>query len=122
MNKSDLKRINKAAMAKMQECVSELKKQLPGKTVLEKSRILAKKSQLELQVNAALMTDAHLQAGEVVVDLKEEDITALDEIAQKIDAKIVSGLKLDALLQMIPEVIEASNDVSTIIGQHTAAA
>ncbi len=122
MNKSDLKRINKAAIAKMQDCVSELKKQIPGKTVLEKSRIIARKSQLELQINAALMTDAHLQAGEVIVDLNEEAVAALDEIAQRIDTKIVKGLKLDALLQTIPELIEASGDLSTIVGQHTASA
>jgi hypothetical protein len=106
---------NSKAIAKMEECVRALKSKLPGQSLPAKARINSRIRDLQTQITKSRVINAHLTAGGVIVEMDHEKLDELADLEAQLATFIVEDAELNAVLAMIPEVINSAKKIGDII-------
>lgn len=117
----DLRTINGEAIENMEQAVTEINKLMPASSLNDEARLIARRANLHAQINSQALIQAHLRASEVVVDFDPADEKDLDKLNDTMDKYIVSGLKINAMLTLVPKMIDTAIGIGSSITGHTAA-
>ncbi len=63
-----------------------------------------------------------MKASQIAVEFTAPQTNELDNLETKLDGFIISGLKVNAMLNLIPKVIDTASKIGTRISSHTAMA
>lgn len=75
----------------------------PDTSLDDESRLIARRASLHAQINNQSLIQAHLKASKIIVDFDPNDARGLDELDTEMDGFIVSGLKISAMLTLVPK-------------------
>jgi hypothetical protein len=115
----DLKTINNDVIDKMQQAVDAINAMMPNSDLDDEARLIARRASLHAQINNQALIQAHLKASEVIVPFDPSDENALDALNDKMDAFIVSGLKVNAMLTLVPKIIDTAIGIGNSTTGHT---
>ena len=106
--------------------LESLKKQLidmmAGQLSGVKFQIMASISDIDIRIRALKFTQIHLDTATIGVEFADADIKKLNDLGAKLDASIVAGAQLNAVLNSLPAVLKAAVNISGIIDGHITSA
>ncbi len=117
----NLRNINSDAIDKMESVVAEIDDMMddPDITLTDESRLIARRAALQAQINNQKLVQAHLKAAAVVVTFSATDEQELDQLADKMDKFIIQGLKVNAMLGLVQDVLDTSLAIGNSVSSHT---
>ena len=117
----DLQTSNGDAIDKMNEAVNAIEAMMgdPDISLDDESRLIARRASLHAQINNQSLIQAHLKASKIIVDFDPSDEQGLDALDAKMDGFILSGLKINAMLTLVPKVIDTAIGIGNAITTHT---
>ena len=117
----DLRTINSDAIDQMEKTVVEIDNLLddPSINLTDESRLISRRATLQAQINNQKLVQAHLRAAAVVVDFSASDEQNLDQLADKMDKFIIQGLKVNAMLGVVQDVIDTAISIGNSVNSHT---
>jgi hypothetical protein len=124
MDIDDLRRLNGKALDELNAAVATINGMLtdPDLGLDDEARLLARRGALFTQITTQSLVQGHLKASKLVVEFKPAELKDFEKLEEKLDAAILSGIKLNAMLSLVPKLVDAASDVATAITSHTAAA
>jgi len=116
----DLRDLNTEATDKMKETVDEIDTQLddPSISLADESRLISRRGTLQAQINSQMLIQAHLKASSIIVDFTDKQEADLDKLNEKMDQLIISGLTINALLNLVPKVVDTAISIGNTISGH----
>jgi hypothetical protein len=117
----DLRTINSDAIDQMEKTVEEVDNLLddPNINLTDESRLISRRATLQAQINNQKLIQAHLRAGAVIVDFSASDDQNLDQLADKMDKFIIQGLKINAMLGLVQDIIDTATEIGNSVNSHT---
>ncbi|SRR6266404_1802057 len=117
----NLQSINTDSVSKMEETVDEIDKLIddPNLSLADESRLISRRATLTAQINNQMIVQAHLKASKVIVNFTPQEESDLDALNDEMDTLIVKGLKVDAMLSLVPKVIDTALAIGNTITTHT---
>ena len=117
----NLQSINTDSVSKMEETVDEIDKLIddPNLSLADESRLISRRATLTAQINNQMIVQAHLKASKVIVNFTPQEESDLDALNDEMDALIIKGLKADAMLSLVPKVIDTALAIGNTITTHT---
>jgi len=112
----NLQSINTDSVSKMEETVDEID---PNLSLADESRLISRRATLTAQINNQMIVQAHLKASKVIVNFTPQEESDLDALNDEMDTLIVKGLKVDAMLSLVPKVIDTALAIGNTITTHT---
>jgi len=117
----DLRTINSDAIDQMEKTVDEIDNLIdnPNINLTDESRLISRRATLQAQINNQKLIQAHLRAAAVIVDFSASDEQNLDQLADKMDKFIIQGLKVNAMLGMVQDVIDTAVAIGNSVNAHS---
>ena len=117
----DLRTINSDAIDQMAKTVEEIDNLLddPNIDLTDESRLISRRATLQAQINNQKLIQAHLRAASVIVDFSASDEQNLDQLADKMDKFIIQGLKINAMLGLVQDMIDTAIAIGNSVNSHT---
>ena len=72
----------------------------------------------QAQINSQMLIQAHIKASSVIVDFTDKQEADLDKLNEKMDQFIISGLTINALLNLVPKVVDTAISIGNTISGH----
>ncbi len=118
----DLRTINSDAIDKMEGAVEQIDNLLddPNLNLTDESRLISRRASLQAQINNQKLIQAHLKAAAVIVDFSASDEQSLDQLADRMDKFIIQGVKVNAMLGLVQDVLDTSIAIGNSVNSHTA--
>jgi len=82
------------------------------------SPLLSRRGTLQAQINSQMLIQAHIKASSVIVDFTDKQEADLDKLNEKMDQFIISGLTINALLNLVPKVVDTAISIGNTISGH----
>jgi predicted dinucleotide-binding enzyme len=120
----DLQASNDESIKRMEEAVAEINKLIadPNVSLDDEARLLSRRGSLFAEITRQSIVNAHLKASKVVVAFSKADLDDLATLEEKLDKFIIAGIKINAMLNLIPKLLDTASDIATLITSHTARA
>lgn len=120
----NLRTINSNAIDKMDQTVETIDNLLDDRDIdlNDEARLISRRATLQAQINNQKMIQAHLKAAAVVVDFTASEEQDLDQLADKMDRFVTQGLKVNAILGLVQDVIDTGIAIGTAINSHSGQA
>ena len=124
MEIENLKELNKLTLKRLMDAVMEVNTLIadPEIDLDDEARLLSRRGNLFAEITTQSIIQAHLKASQIVVDFSTPQIKELEKLEDKLEGFIIAGLKVNALLNLIPKLIETSTSIGSRITSHTAMA
>jgi hypothetical protein len=108
----------------MEEAVAEINKLIadPNVSLDDEARLLSRRGSLFAEITRQSIVNAHLKASKVVVEFSKADLDDLAKLEEKLDKFIIAGIKINAMLNLVPKLLDTASDIATLITSHTARA
>lgn len=121
MDIDSLRSINTAAIDKLGESVAALNELLddPETSLDDQARLLARRASLNAEIDSQTLVRAHLRASQLIVDFTAAEEAKLDSLNEEMDAYIVSGLRIEAMLSLVPSIVDTSMSLRNLATAHT---
>jgi len=118
----DLRTINSDAIDKMKGTVEHIDNLLddPNLNLTDESRLISRRATLQAQINNQELIQAHLKAAAVIVDFSASDEQSLDQLADRMDKFIIQGVKVNAMLGLVQDVLDTAMAIGNSVNSHTA--
>ena len=119
-----LKEVNKLTLKRLMDAVMEVNTLIedPEIDLDDEARLLSRRGNLFAEITTQSIIQAHLKASQIVVEFSAPQVKELEKFEDKLEGFIIAGLKVNALLNLVPKLIEATNKIGTRITSHTAMA
>jgi hypothetical protein len=118
---ANLQDINNDAINKMSDAVDAIGTLMadPATSLDDESRLIARRATLHAQINNQSLIQAHLKAAQIIVDFDPNEEQDLDGLNATMDGFILSGLKVNAMLTLVPTIIDTAIGIGNAITSHT---
>ena len=119
-----LKDLNKLTLKRLMDSVMEVNTLLedPEIDLDDEARLLSRRGNLFSEITTQSIIQAHLKASQIVVEFSTPQVKELEKLEEKLEGFIIAGLKVNAMLNLVPKVIETANKIGSRITSHTAMA
>lgn len=116
----DLRELNAETTDKMKKTVDQIDTQLddPDISLSDESRMISRRGTLQAQINSQMLIQAHLKASSIIVDFTAKQEADLGKLNEKMDQFIISGLTINALLNLVPKVVDTALSIGNTISGH----
>jgi hypothetical protein len=118
---ANLQDINNDSINKMNDAVDAIEKLMadPATSLDDESRLIARRATLHAQINNQSLIQAHLKVANVIVGFDPNDEQDLDGLNATMDGYILSGLKVNAMLALVPTIVDTAIGIGNAITSHT---
>ena len=124
MTLEDLQTLNSKTIAQLQGAVDQINILIadPDIDLDDEARLLARRGALFSQITNQSIVQAHLKSSQVVVEFTNAELKEIDKLEEELDPSIVTGLKINGMLALVPKLIDTAASIATRITSHTAQA
>ena len=124
MTIADLQQLNDKTIDKLDRTATEISDMIsdPDVDLDDESRLIARRGVVFAELTTQSIMRAHLKASQIAVEFTAPQTNEVDNLETKLDGFIISGLKVNAMLNLIPKVIDTASKIGTRINSHTAMA
>jgi hypothetical protein len=116
-----LRDVNNSTIDKLSAVVNAINNLLadPNLSLDDEGRLIARRATLNAQIDTQSLIRAHLKAAQVVVDFCADEALRLEQMSARMDGYILSGLRVDAMLALVPEIVDTAISIGNAITSHT---
>ena len=124
MTITNLQDLNVKTIAQLQAAVNRIEAFIsdPNIDLDDEARLLARRGALFSQITNQSIVQAHLKASRVVVEFTNAELKEIDKLEEKLDPLIIAGIKSNAILTLVPKLIDTASSIAMKITSHTAQA
>ena len=119
-----LKELNKLTLKRLMDAVMEINTLIadPEIDLDDEARLLSRRGNLFTEITTQSIIQAHLKTSQIVVEFSTPQLKELEKLEDKLEGLIISGQKVNALLNLVPKLIETTTRIGSRITSHTAMA
>lgn len=124
MTLKDLQDLNAKTTVQLQAAVAAIETLIadPAIDLDDEGRLLARRGALFSQITSQSIVQAHLKASQVVVAFTNAELKEIEKLEEKLDPTIIAGIKINAMLTLVPKLIDTASGIAMKITSHTARA